>query len=51
MMKVNDPIDNVELSYAVEALCIEALENDLEPHEVADVLKQTQKAVEDGQLG
>jgi hypothetical protein len=51
MMKVNDPIDDVELSYAVEALCIEALENDLEPHEIVEVLERTQKAVKDGQLG
>jgi type II restriction/modification system DNA methylase subunit YeeA len=49
-MKVNDPIDDVELSYAIEALCIEAQEHDMERHEIIDVLERTAKAVKDEQL-
>jgi len=49
-MKVNDPIDDVELSYAIEALCIEAQEHDMERHEIIDVLERTTKAVKDEQL-
>jgi len=50
MMKVNDPTDDVELSYAIEALCIEAVENDLDRHEIQRVLERTAKAVENEKL-
>jgi len=50
MMKVNDPIDDVELSYDIEALCIAAIENDMDPQEITRVLERTQKAVDEGQL-
>jgi DNA-binding transcriptional regulator YhcF (GntR family) len=45
-IKISNPVDQTELSYAVEELVIEAREQGLETHEISTVLERTQRAVE-----
>lgn len=44
-MEVNEPVDRTDLSYAVEALIKEARANDLEDHEIQEVLGNYSTAV------
>lgn len=42
--QVSNPVDKTELSYAIEELAIEALENGMEQEEIADVLERYSRA-------
>lgn len=50
MIEVNDPSDSTELAYAIEAVCLEAKENDLKDHEIKDVLESHVTMIERGRL-
>ena len=48
MIEVSDPTDDVELSYAIEILVIEAQENNMDQEEIHDVLRRYTRAVKRG---
>lgn len=49
-MKVTDPIDKTDLSYAIEALITEAREHGMEDEEIREVLDIYERAFERGDI-